>query len=74
MPFGKHRGTEVADLSPRYIAWCLDNLHFRGHEDLREAMRKEAELRPHDPHGWAMGDDSEPDNWGLSHGDVYEDH
>lgn len=26
MPFGQHKGTEVADLETSYIRWCVGNL------------------------------------------------
>lgn len=37
MPFGKHKGEPVEDLSEDYIEWLLENC------DLRPALQKELE-------------------------------
>lgn len=30
MPFGKHKGTKVSDLTPRYCRWLVDNVKLYG--------------------------------------------
>lgn len=60
MPFGKHKGTEVEDVPPDYLRWCVDNVPM--YPDLLQAVCDELGIPPHlrpDPKG-AEGKRREP--------------
>jgi hypothetical protein len=39
MPFGRHRGEDLARVARRYLKWCLDELDDL-RPDLREAIER----------------------------------
>ncbi len=43
MPFGKHKGSPIADLPHAYLEWVLENLKLRG--SLLRALESEYERR-----------------------------
>ena len=44
MPFGKHKGKEVKDLSPKYLEWLVANTNLYG--DLQTEVYKRLGIEP----------------------------
>lgn len=56
MPFGKHKGEELADIPDDYLFWCLDHCTSMS-PSLRKAIERHLNYEPLPINGAALDDD-----------------
>lgn len=57
MPFGKHKGEDLADIPVDYLVWIEENCDWI-RDDLREAINDEIKFRSSDPERSSRGRDT----------------